>query len=136
MDFAGINYIAVIVAAVAGFTVGMAWYMSLGKVWMAALGKTKDEIKPSVGPFIVSAISLLIMATMLSGLIGHLGEGQVTMINGAISGFFVWLGFVMTTMVTNHAYQGVKRSLTLIDGGHYLVVLMVMGAIIGWFGIT
>ena len=135
MDFAGINFLAVIVAAVAGFAIGMAWYMSLGNIWMAALGKTKDEIQPSAGPFIISGISLLLMAFMLAGIIGHLGKGQVTLVNGAISGFFVWLGFVITTMATNHAYQGAKRALTLVDGGHYLAVLVVMGAIIGWFGV-
>ena len=86
-------------------------------------------------PFIVSAIALLIMATMLSGVMGHLGEGRVTVTNGIISGFLMWLGFVVTTMAVNHAYQGQKRSLTLIDGGHYLAVLVVMGAIIGWFGV-
>lgn len=135
MEFAGINYLAVFIAALAGFAVGMGWYMSLGDIWIAALGKTKDEIKPSAGPFIISGISLLIMASMLAGIIGHLGRDQVTMVNGAISGFLVWLGFVITTMTVNHAYQGVKRILTLVDGGHYLAVLIVMGAIIGWFGV-
>ncbi|MDH3581863.1 MAG: DUF1761 domain-containing protein [Hyphomicrobiales bacterium] len=135
MDFAGINYVAVPVAAVAGFAVGMGWYMTLGNAWMAALGKTKDELKPSAGPFIVSGISLIVMAAMLAGVIGHLGKDHVTLINGAISGLFIWLGFVITTMATNHAYQVQKRNLTLIDGGHYLVVLIVMGAIIGWFGV-
>ncbi len=135
MEFAGINYLAVFVAALAGFAVGMGWYMSLGNIWIAALGKTKDEIKPSAGSFIISGISLLIMASMLAGIIGHLGWDHVTMVNGAISGFLVWLGFVITTMTVTHAYQGVKRILTLVDGGHYLAVLIVMGAIIGWFGV-
>jgi len=135
MDFAGTNIVAIPVAALAGFATGMAWYMSLGNLWMAALGKSKDGFRPGAGPFIVSAIALLVMATMLSGLISHLGKGQVTITNGVISGFFVWLGFVIPIMATNHAYQGQKRSLTLIDGGHYLVVLVVMGAIIGWFGV-
>ena len=135
MDFAGINYLAVAVAAVAGFAIGMAWYMALGTIWMAALGMSKDEVKPTAVPFIVSGVSLLLMAFMLAGVIGHLGQGQVTLVNGAISGFFIWLGFVITTMATNHAYQGAKPALTLVDGGHYLAVLVVMGAIIGWFGI-
>lgn len=65
------NTIVILAAALAGFAIGMAWYMSLGNLWMAALGKTKDEIKPSAEPFIVSAIALLVMAVMLSGLISH-----------------------------------------------------------------
>lgn len=132
MVFAGINYVAVIVAAIAGFAVGMAWYMTLGNAWMAALGKTKEELKPSAGPFIVSGISLLVMAYMLAGLIGHMGPISIS--SGLITGASAWLGFVITTMAVNHAYQGAKLNLTLIDGGHYLAVLLAMGAVIGYFG--
>jgi hypothetical protein len=42
----------------------------------------------------------------------------------------------MTSLVVNHAFQGVRRTLTLIDGGHWLGVLLIQGAIIGWFGVN
>ena len=38
MTFAGINYLAVLIAAVAGWIVGAIWYMALAKPWMTALG--------------------------------------------------------------------------------------------------
>lgn len=136
MDFAGTNYLAIIVAALASFFVGWPWYMIFGKPWARALGKDPDNPpKPAPKPFIVLGLCLLVMAFVLSGLIGHLGEGQVTVRNGIISGAFVWGGFVVTTMAVNHAFQGQKLVLTLIDADHFLVVLMVMGAIIGWFGV-
>ena len=40
MVFGGINYIAVLVAAVAAFAFGAVYYMALSGPWMAALGKT------------------------------------------------------------------------------------------------
>lgn len=135
MVFGGINYIAVVIAALTGFSVGMAWYMVLGHLWMAALGKTKEDLKPRPWPFIASTISLLIMGFMLAGVIGHLGEGQVTVKNGLITGFTLWLGFVITSMLVNHAFQGAKPQLTIIDGGHWLAVLLAMGAVIGVFGV-
>ena len=135
MSFAGINYIAVVIAALCGFGVGMVWYMALGNLWMAALGKTKEDLKPRPWPFIASIAALLVMAFMLAGVVGHLGEGQVTLRNGAIAGIAVWLGFVVTTMVVNHAFQGASPKLTLIDGGHWLAVLVVMGAVVGLFGV-
>lgn len=135
MVFGGINYIAVVIAALTGFSVGMAWYMLLGNLWMAALGKTKEDLQPRPWPFIASIISLLIMGFMLAGVIGHLGEGQVTVKNGLITGFTLWLGFVVTTMLVNHAFQGAKPQLTIIDGGHWLAVLLAMGAVIGVFGV-
>lgn len=132
MNFAGMNYIAVLAAAIAGFAVGMGWYMTLGNAWMAALGKTKDELKPSPKPFIISGLALIVMAYVLAGLIGHMGE--ISIRNGVISGGFIWLGFIITTMSVNHAYQESPVRLTLIDGGHWLAVLIVMGAVIGAFG--
>ena len=137
MTFAGINYVAVIIAALAGLGLGAVWYMVLGGAWMRALGKTKDELRPGnsakVLPFVIALVALFVMALMLAGLMGHLGD--VTVRGGVISGLFVWVGFVITTMGVNHAFSGAKPMLTLIDGGHWLAVLVVMGAVIGAFGV-
>ena len=139
MAFAGINYLAVILAAAAAFVFGGIWYRVLAKPWLAAVGKTEQDIKTSATPMalllLITFIAQLVMAWVLAGLIGHLGPGQVTLRNGLISGGFVWLGFVATTMVVNHGFQGARRALTVIDGGHWLGVLLIQGAIIGWMGV-
>jgi hypothetical protein len=140
MAFAGISYLAILVASVVSYAFGAAWYMALGKQWMAALGKTEADVrgpdgKPSPLPFIIAFVAQLVMAYVLAGLIGHLGAGQVTPWNGLVSGFFVWLGFVLTSLVTNHAFQGAKRALTVIDGLHWLGVLLIQGLVIGLFGV-
>jgi Protein of unknown function (DUF1761) len=137
MTFA--SYLGVLVAAIAGFAFGAAWYTALGRQWMAARGLTAAEATARTGrsplPFIVSFIALLIMAWMLSGILVHLARGGTAMSlrSGLVSGFFLWLGFVITTMAVNHAFQGERRMLTLIDGGHWLGVLLIQGAILGWW---
>lgn len=137
MAFAGANYLAVVVAALAGFGVGAIWYTVLGNAWLDALGKTCEETKaggaPKAMPFIIALVANFVMAIMLSGLMGHLGD--VTIRGGLISGLFIWIGFVITTMGVNHAFSGAKPKLTAIDGGHWLAVLLVMGAILGAFGV-
>lgn len=140
MNFAGINHVAVVVAAAAAFLFGAVWYGILGRQWLEALGKTKEQIADSSGrssaaPFITSGIALLIMAWVMAGIVGHLGPGNVTLKNGLISALFVWAGFVATTLETNHGFQGAKRALTLIDGGHWLGVLLIQGAVIGLLGV-
>jgi len=136
MDFAGMNYLAILVAAAASFFVGWPWYMTFSRPWLKAIGKDPDTPPhPTPIPFIYLGIGLVVMAWVLAGLIGHLGQGQVTLWNGIISGAFVWAGFVATTMSANYAFQGRPFTLTLIDGGHFLLVLLVQGAIIGWFGV-
>ena len=136
MAFAGINYLAVVVAAAVSFFVGWPWYMTFSTPWLKAIGKNPDSRPhPQMMPFFILGVSLLVMAWVLAGLIAHLGQGQLTVMNGIISGAFVWLGFVVTTMASNYAFQGRPPTLTLIDGGHFLLVLIVQGAIIGWFGV-
>ena len=139
MTFAGINYIAVLIAAAAGWLAGAVWYMALAKPWMAAVGTTKEKIEASKTqpgtslPFVFAFAANVIMAWVLAGVIGHLG--QVTIRTGVISGAFCWLGFVITTMLVNNSFAMRNRMLLLIDGGYWLVVLALMGAIIGAMGV-
>ena len=44
MEFGGINYIAVVVAAMAAFAFGAVFYMTLAKPGMAAVGKTEADM--------------------------------------------------------------------------------------------
>ncbi len=137
MTFAGMNYLAIVAAAVAAFFFGGAYYGLLSQAWLSAVGKSREEIQKTgmAVPLLVTAVALLVMAWVLAGVIGHLGSGQITLKNGLISGFMCWLGFVVTTISTNHAYQGAKGSLTLIDSGYWLGVLLIEGAIIGHWGL-
>ena len=139
MDFAGLSYFAIVIAAVVSFLFGWLWYGVLfPKAWVEAVGKTEEELRAqgnSPTPFIIAFVAQLIMAWVLAGIIGHLGAEEVTVRNGVISAAFIWLGFVITTLAVNHAFQGAKRTLTLIDGGHWLGVLLLQGAVIGLVGV-
>lgn len=142
MIFGGINYLAIVIAALAGFGFGAVYYLTLSRPWMNAMGWSADEqaakAKAGMGasktPFVIAIAANLIMAWILAGLIGHLGVDQVTIKNGLISGALCWFGFVATTLSVNYAFGGRATSLTIIDGGHWLGVLLLMGAVIGAFG--
>lgn len=137
MPLGSVNWLAIIVATIASMALGAGWYMLLAKQWMGALGKTREQIMAAPGgsatPFIIAALMQLIMAYSLALFIpGLMGATNVT--NGLIVGFHAWLGFVITSMIINHRYQGAKWSLTVIDGGYLLGVLLVQGLVIGLFG--
>ena len=132
MTFAGINYLAVVIAALAGFGFGAVYYMSLASPWMDAIGKTRADLDPSKTPFLIAIAANLVMAWVLAGLIAHMGP--VTIRSGIISAAFCWFGFVITTLAVNYAFGSRKPMLTVIDGGHWLGVLLIMGAVIGAFG--
>lgn len=145
MSFGGMNYLAIVLAAIAAWVAGAAWYGMLGSRWVAAQSKSMEAFKAEKAalagtpgaylPFVLSFLAELVMAWVLAGTIGHLGAGQVTLRNGAISALFLWLGFVLATMVVNNAFAGRKPMLTAIDGGHWLLVLLIMGAVIGGMGV-
>ena len=145
MTWTGVNYLAVLVAAVAGWLVGAGWYMLFANPWVAAHGRTMEDFKRQAEaakgtsaawmPYVLALVAELIMAWVLAGLLAHLGpDRQVTIWNGIVSAAFVWLGFVITTIAVNNMFSMRKGMLSVIDSGHWLAVLVVMGAIIGAFG--
>ena len=134
-----INYVAIIAAAVASWLAGAVWYGVLGKQWLAALGWTEADVRGPdgkgrmpMGPMILSFIAALVMAFMLSGLMGHVGP--ISIRSGIISAALVWVGFVITTIAVNNAFQKRRAMLTVIDGGHWLLALIAQGAVLGAFG--
>lgn len=128
-----VNGLAVVVATIAAFAFGAAWYMTLSKQWMAALGKTPDQLDVGYTPFIWSVVVELIMAYLLAVLLANL-PGGVSVGTGITVGLIAWVGFVATTLILNHRYEGLSWALTLLDGGHLLGVLIIQGVIIGLFG--
>lgn len=141
MAFAGMNHLAVFAAAIAGWLAGAVWYTLLAEPWMRAGNRTRADIAATrkglrgAAPFVIAFVAELIMAYVLAGAIGHLGPGQVTVKNGIVSGAILWAGFVGTTLVVNNTFGGRKPLLAVIDGGHWLLVLVVMGAVIGALGV-
>lgn len=145
MTFTGVNYLAIPVAAVVGWVIGAAWYMSLAKPWVDAHGRTMEDFKAQADaakgtsaawlPYVLAFVAELIMAWVLAGLLAHLGPDQTNVWNGIVSAAFVWLGFVATTIAVNNMFGMKKVMLTVIDSGHWLAVLIAMGIVLGLFGV-
>jgi len=135
------SYTGILLAAVAAWIFGAIYYTALGKPWLAAQGKTMEQCKAEQAgkskltmylPFLLSFVGAVLMGVTLYGILTHIGA--FTARAGAISGAFCWLGFVLTTVAINNAYQGRRWSLTAIDAIHWLFVLIIVGAIVGWRG--
>ena len=126
-----INFVAVLVAAVASWMAGAAWYGVLGKQWMVALGWNPADRPASmpIGPMITSFVAELVMAVLMAGLIFHFGAQGIK--TGVIVGALCWLAFVVTTIAVNNAFQKRSVMLTVIDSGHWLIVLLVQGVVLG-----
>lgn len=139
MEF-DVNYWAVLVAAVAQFAIGMAWYSPalFGKAWMKEIGKSQKDIdKAKEGGMMkemaIALIAALVMAYVLShvNFMGVEAFGASGWQGGLMAGFWSWLGFVATVMVHGALWEDKSWKLVAINAGHWLVALLAMGAILG-----
>lgn len=134
MSYLAVNWLAVVLAMLASMALGFIWYMALSRQWLAATGRTQDQIDPKdFTPFVWSAAGQLVMAYFLAVLTPAL-MGEVSIGAAVLVGAQMWLAFIATSIVINHRYQGLPWSLSAIDGGYLLGVLVVQGAVIGLFG--
>jgi hypothetical protein len=130
-----VSWWAIIIAAIVKFLIGWAWYAPpvLGRRWAALSGQSMDSDFSGMAPaIVVQLIGDLVMAYVLARFIGHYGADGL--VNGAVIGFMAWLGFVATLMVTSIFYEKKPIELIAINAGYQLVGIVVMGAIIGWWG--
>ncbi|MCR4312064.1 MAG: DUF1761 domain-containing protein [Candidatus Uhrbacteria bacterium] len=76
-------------------------------------------------------VGILIMAYVLAHFIEYAGASTAK--EGAEGGFWSWLGFIAPVTLGTVLWGGKSWKLWAINNGHYLVALLVMGAIIaGW----
>ncbi|ELT45352.1 DUF1761 domain-containing protein [Arthrobacter nitrophenolicus] len=129
-----INWLAVLLAFVASMAIGFVWYMPavLGTRWMAAIGKTEEDLKNiggGAGIWLPMMLASALTAILLAVLISKLG------LDNALAGawFALVLGLVFRAggHVIHNGFAGRPAAVTVIDAGHDLVAMAVSGAIIG-----
>jgi hypothetical protein len=135
LDFAGVNWIAVIGAAVAGIIVGFIWYAPpvFGRRWARASGielPQPGQVQPTtyVGAVVTAAVTAYVLAVLIGGL------GAANLVDGAIVGVVVWLGFVATWLASGVFFERRSTEWWAINAGQAIVSLVIMGAIIGYLG--
>lgn len=131
MNFA-VNYLAVLVAAVAGVAINALWYTTLFKSQIDALRKGDPTIAgrdPAPPMYAVAIAGQLLMAIVLAVILRT--TGIFGLVGGMIVGFLLWLGFTVTAMAQVQVFGYRQRGFIIIDGGVWLVNALVMGAILG-----
>ena len=131
-----INFVAVLVGAAVQMAIGMLWYSPIlfGNLWMRLMGFTDKDVtkakkKEMIKSYIIMFISILVMTFLVAFFVSKIGV--VDFVDGGIVGFQIWIGFIATTMLGSVLWEGKSWKLYLINTGHYLVVLIVSGAILG-----
>ena len=126
-----VNYVAILVAAIANMVVGYLWYskMLFGKAWMKLMGKKdmgkKDSMLMMMGAGYISSV---VMAYVLAIFIQL--NGAATPLAGAMTAFWAWLGFVATVTLGSVLWEGKSIQLWVLNAAHHLVGMAVMGAVL------
>ena len=141
MGFLSVNWLSILIAAVAAWLFGGAYYTALSKPWLKAQGKTLEQCQAEqagksgaakAAPFILVFVGEIIIAWALYGILVHMNA--FTLRGGVIAALLSWFGFVVTTLTGNYAFHGKKPMLTVIDSGGWLGAFVIIGAIVGWMG--
>lgn len=125
------DVIAVLLAGAAGFATGAVWYMALGAKWMAAVGKSEEEVKANRNPmpFVIAAAGNLLVAGMMRHVLATSGVDDL--LGGVISGFGIGLFLAAPWILTNYAFADRPRTLWWIDTGHAVLACTSIGAMLG-----
>ena len=132
IDLGAINYVAAAVSAVVLMGLGFAWYAPFlfGKVWIAALGKTEEELRTAgPGPALFAALADAILTALVLAIVFQAAE-----VTGAGSGILAALGLAIgfsgVSIISNGAFEGRPRPLVLVNLGYRLVGYPIVGIIL------
>ena len=133
LDFSAVNWLAVIVAAVANLVISTVWYLPqvFGKQWAALTGR---EINTSPNPmlYVIAIAGSVISAYVLALVIHAVGAASIS--DGIVTGLIVSIGFQVGFLAVGGAFEGRSWNLFGINAGNSLVSFAVMGAILAAMG--
>lgn len=132
-QFTAQSLFAVALATASGVVIGLVYYTILGKAWRRAASMTEEAARAgrSLSTYVIAGVCYALLALALFGVTWHASLGQVTLRASLIAASLAWLGFIASTMMANHRFQGRPFNLTLINAGHWLLVVYAQAVAIG-----
>lgn len=132
MDF-DINFLAVLLAAVAHQALGFLWYGVLFKeTWLQAMGKSGEETEMNQGPNAAMAIGALWSPASALGIALLLTlADEPSFGDGIAVGAVCGIAFATASTFTNGMYEQRKPILSTLFSAYQTVGFAIMGAIIG-----
>ena len=126
----GINFLAVVVAAIAAFVVSSVWYIVFGKELAkasAAFAEALQKRQPwkMLGVIGTSLVLALVLAYFL-GLIGN-----VDWMGAVRVGVLLWIGLAAMQWVGSMLWENAPLKMAAIHAGDWLVKLVLIAVIVG-----
>lgn len=123
-----LNYLAMVVSAVAAFILSAVWYGVFGSTLAGLHPAYADSGSPSAKDAIVELARNLVVAVVLAGLADQIGiEGWA---GAALLGLALWIGIVVVLLTGSVYHEKVPVRLAAIHAGDWLLKLVVIAIIV------
>lgn len=139
-----VNYLAVLLAALAAMVVGSIWYSPpvFGKKWakLAGVELDKDDPNFSGGRMALTYFGVFLGSLLAAYILAHVAflsnnYFQNSFIQDALTtAFWLWLGIIVTRLYMHDTFEGRRKKLTMLNASHELVAFLIMALIIGAMG--
>jgi Protein of unknown function (DUF1761) len=129
-----LNWVAILVAAIASFLFEALWFSIFLNQWLAGIGHTMQWLmsaSPITPPlqYATAIVCSIIAAAVLS--IAIQATGKQTALRGVLCAAVIWLGFIATGWAKDYIFEVRTLQLYFINAGYSLFDLMLIGAIVG-----
>ena len=125
-----VNMLAVLVAGIVYFVIGALWYSQglFGKMWRKHLGAKAPDKSKATNAMIVGFVAALVTNYVLAIVIAM--TAAVTFADGAMTAFWMWLGFMLPVALAGVLWEGKKLPVFWIHAFYLLVAMLVSGGIL------
>ncbi|HLA71864.1 MAG TPA: DUF1761 domain-containing protein [Steroidobacteraceae bacterium] len=125
-----VNWIAIIVAAVACFLLGSLWYSPVlfGKAWQREAGLTDEQLKTGNMPVIFG--TTLFLALLAAWNFANFLGPRPSVIFGSAVGFSAGLLWVAGSFGINYLFERRSFKLFCINGGYHTLQFTIIGTVL------
>jgi hypothetical protein len=124
-----LNYLAIVVSAVAAFILSGVWYGVFGGSLAELHPVYADSRSTSAKDVIIEVARNLVVAMVLAGLVDQIGIGGWA--GAALLGLALWIGIVVVLLTGSVYHEKVPVKLAAIHAGDWLLKLVVIAIIVG-----
>lgn len=127
----GVNYIAIVVAALVAFVGSFVWYMVFGKELATVSKAFAESQQQNRQPWKMLFVfgEHIVIALVLAYLVAR--AGIVGWTDAALLGFLLWLGLSAMQWLSSIVYEKEPVKKAAIHAGDWLVKLIVIAVIVG-----
>jgi hypothetical protein len=139
MDLSKLNYLAILVAALAAFVAGAIWFgpKTFFPVWWKAMGKTEDQ-QPgdnmgSMGVvFGLTALGQLVMSTTVAIVLEltEMAQGSISIGDGALIGLILGIGLAAASSLSHRLFAGQGIKVWIIEVASDVLNITILGIIL------